>query len=183
MNSITKVISVSRIWKHRVSLLAICFLLCACAASVPSQKPAAFSFTETTIDDIHAAIKNQSIDCEAITTGFLKRIKKYDEISNLNSIIYVNPDAIKKAKALDREYLATKAMGSLHCVPVILKDNFDTADITRSVPPMVKPGTPMTLAASPLVPAEVLLPRLRLTLALSVWALILGIRYEGPHPI
>jgi hypothetical protein len=104
MNSITKVISVSRTLNHWVSLLAISFLLCACAASTPAQKSASFSFTETTIDDIHAAIKNQTIDCEGITTGFLKRIKKYDEISNLNSIIYLNPNAIKKAKALDKKY-------------------------------------------------------------------------------
>jgi amidase len=129
MDSITKVISVSRLLNHWVSLLAIFFLLSACATSVPPQKPAAFSFTETTIDDIHAAIKNQRTDCEAITTGFLKRIKKYDEISNLNSIIYLNPNAIEKAKALDKKYLATKAMRSLHCVPIILKDNFDTADM------------------------------------------------------
>ena len=129
MNSITKVISVGRLVNHRVLLLASFLLLSACVTSVSPQKPASFSFTETTIDDIHAAIKNQSTDCEAITTGFLKRIKKYDEISNLNSIIYVNPNAIEKAKALDRKYLATKAMRSLHCVPIILKDNFDTADM------------------------------------------------------
>ncbi|MBT8083668.1 MAG: amidase [Woeseia sp.] len=122
-------ITVSRITIHCLLLTSIGLLLCACATSFPSQKATDFTFTEATIDDIHAAIKNQTIDCEAITNGFLDRIKKYDEISNLNSIIYINPGAIKKAKALDKKYQTTKKMQSLHCVPVILKDNFDTADM------------------------------------------------------
>ena len=129
MNSIPPVIAVSRIAIDWVLLTSIGLLLSACATSIPAQKPAEFSFIETTIDDIHAAIKDQTIDCEAITNGFLDRIKKYDEISNLNSIIYINPNAIKKAKALDKIYKKTKTMHSLHCVPIILKDNFDTADM------------------------------------------------------
>jgi len=129
MNSITKVISVSRLLNHWVPLTAVCILLSACATSIPTHKPPAFTFTETTINDIHTAIKNQTIDCETIVTGFLSRINKYDEISNLNSIIYINPNAIEKAKALDRKYQETKAMQSLHCIPIILKDNFDTADM------------------------------------------------------
>ena len=129
MNSISSVISVRRIAIYWVRLTSIGLLLSACATSLPSQKPAGFSFIETTIDDIHAAIKDQTVDCEAITHGFLNRIKKYDEISNLNSIIYINPNAIDEAKALDKEFQATKTMHSLHCVPIILKDNFDTADM------------------------------------------------------
>jgi len=144
MNSIPSVIPVSRIAIYRVLLTSIGLLLYACATSMPSQKPAGFSFIETTIDDIHTAIKDQTSDCEAITHGFLNRIKKYDEISNLNSIIYINPSAIDEAKALDEKFQATKTMHSLHCVPIILKDNFDTADmpteagsiaLSGSVPP------------------------------------------------
>ena len=108
---------------------SIGLVLSACATAIPSNKPSEFSFTETTIDDIHLAIKNQTSDCEAITTGFLERIRTYDEISNLNSIIYINPNAIKEARTLDKKYRETKTMRSLHCVPAILKDNFDTADM------------------------------------------------------
>jgi len=129
MNSIPPMVSVSRIAIYWVLLSSIGLLLSACATAIPSQKPAGFSFIETTIDDIHAAIKDQTIDCEAITNGFLNRIKKYDEISNLNAIIYINPNAIEEAKTLDKKYQETKAMRSLHCVPIILKDNFDTADM------------------------------------------------------
>ena len=129
MNSISSVISVRRIAIYRILFTSIGLLLSACATSMPSQKPVEFSFIETTIDDIHTATKDQTIDCEAITRGFLNRIKKYDEISNLNSIIYINPNAIDEAKALDKKFQATKTMHSLHCVPIILKDNFDTADM------------------------------------------------------
>jgi len=129
MISIPVVISINRIAIYRVMLISIGLLLSACATTIPSQKPSKFSFVETTIDDIHAAIKNNAINCEAITNGFLDRIKKYDEISNLNSIIYINPNAIKKAQALDKKYQETKSLRSLHCVPIVLKDNFDTADM------------------------------------------------------
>ena len=113
---------------HRhLSALAICFLLCACSVSPRSGKD--FSFTETTIDNIHAAIESGLVDCETITGGFLDRIDRYDQTSGLNAIVYVNPDALARARALDRKYQSTQTLQPLHCIPVILKDNFDTADM------------------------------------------------------
>ena len=129
MNSISPVVTVSRTAIYWVLLTSIGLLLSACAISMQTQKPAGFSFIEPTIDDIHTAIKDQTIDCETITKGFLDRIKKYDEISNLNSIISINPNAINRARGLDNKFQQAKTMHSLHCVPVILKDNFDTADM------------------------------------------------------
>jgi Asp-tRNA(Asn)/Glu-tRNA(Gln) amidotransferase A subunit family amidase len=129
MSSIPPKVTVSRIAAYWLLLTSIGLLVSACATTIPLKKPSEFSFVETTIDDIHAAIKDQAIDCEAITNGFLNRIKKYDEISNLNSIIYINPNAIKEAQTLDKKYQETKTMRSLHCIPIILKDNFDTADM------------------------------------------------------
>ena len=144
MNAIPSMVTASRNAIYWILVTSVSLLLSACATSIPSQQPVEFSFIETTIDEIHAAIKDQTIDCEAITNGFLERIKKYDEISNLNAIIYINPNALKEAKALDSKYQKTKTMHSLHCVPIILKDNFDTADmpteagsiaLTGSIPP------------------------------------------------
>lgn len=129
MNSMPPVVTASRFSIYWLLLTSIGLLLFACATSAPSQKTNNFSFIETTIDDIHVAIKDQTIDCETIVKGFLDRIKEYDAVSNLNSIIYINSDAITKAKALDKKYKETKTMQSLHCVPIILKDNFDTADM------------------------------------------------------
>lgn len=88
-----------------------------------------FSFIETTIADIHRVIQAQSMSCVDIVAGFVHRIHKYDEISGLNAIVYVNPAATKTAAALDADYGKTKQIKPLHCVPVILKDNYDTADM------------------------------------------------------
>ena len=129
MNSVPPVLTVHRFSVYWLLITSIILLLSACAASAPPQKSNDFSFIETTIDDMHAAIEGQIIDCEAITRGFLNRIKMHDASSGLNSVIYINPNAVKKAKALDKKYQETKSMQSLHCVPVILKDNFDTADM------------------------------------------------------
>jgi Asp-tRNA(Asn)/Glu-tRNA(Gln) amidotransferase A subunit family amidase len=129
MSSTPPVVAVSRVNIYWFLLASIGLLLSACATTAPSKTANGFSFVETTIDDIHAAIKDQTINCEAIINGFLDRIKRYDESSGLNSIIYINPNAIKKARALDEQYQKTKTMHSLHCVPTILKDNFDTADM------------------------------------------------------
>ncbi|MFT5101329.1 MAG: amidase [Candidatus Azotimanducaceae bacterium] len=129
MNSVPAVGFASRSTILWLLLTLLSLLLAACGAPVPPNKMVQFNFIETTIDDLHGAIEDQMITCEAITSGFLDRIKKYDEISNLNAIIYVNPNAIQEAQALDRKYQATKTMLSLHCVPTILKDNFDTFDM------------------------------------------------------
>ena len=114
MNAIPPLVTASRNTIYWVLLTSIGLLLSACATSMPSQKPAGFSFIETTIDDIHAAIKDQTIDCEAITNGFLNRIKKYDEISNLNSITYINTSATKKAQSQDKKYQETKTSRTHH---------------------------------------------------------------------
>ncbi|MFT2091178.1 amidase [Paraglaciecola sp. 2405UD69-4] len=88
-----------------------------------------FSFTETTIEDIHFALSSKTISCEAITQGFIDRINKYDQISNLNAVIYINPNAANKAKQIDKELKQGTELKPLQCIPVILKDNFDTADM------------------------------------------------------
>ncbi|MFV2056872.1 MAG: amidase family protein [Thiohalomonadales bacterium] len=110
-------------------LLVLILSACATQGSSSGKDSLSFSYIETTIDNLHAAIKNNQIDCVSITQGFIQRIKKYDQVSSLNAIIYLNPNALSKARALDKQYQIDGTMQKLHCVPVILKDNFDTADM------------------------------------------------------
>ncbi|VAW67616.1 amidotransferase-related protein [hydrothermal vent metagenome] len=88
-----------------------------------------FDVVESTISKLHLALTNRSHNCESIITLFLNRIKRYDQSTKLNAIILINKNALKKAKLLDQEFSKTKQLRALHCVPVILKDNFDTADM------------------------------------------------------
>ena len=62
--------------------------------------------------------------------GYLNRIEAIDRGGpKLNSVIAVNPDALKVASELESERASGKARGPLHGIPVILKDNIDTVDM------------------------------------------------------
>ncbi len=84
---------------------------------------------ESTIADVHSAIENNQYSCEKITRAFINRIKYYKNNSNLNAVILLNKNALTKAKMLDQEFQQTHKLRALHCIPVALKDNFDTADM------------------------------------------------------
>jgi amidase len=96
-----------------------------------SAAPATDSFEleETTISELQAAMKSGKFSSRSITEKYLSRIEKYDRRNvSLNSIIELNPDAIAIADALDKERKAKGARGPLHGIPILIKDNIDTAD-------------------------------------------------------
>ncbi|WP_455202699.1 amidase, partial [Kaarinaea lacus] len=78
---------------------------------------------------MHDAFRNGSLSCEKLVSIYLDRIQKYDKTTRLNAIILINPNAMKRARWLDSEFKESRKLKELHCVPVILKDNFDTADM------------------------------------------------------
>jgi Asp-tRNA(Asn)/Glu-tRNA(Gln) amidotransferase A subunit family amidase len=88
-----------------------------------------FNVVEASISDAQNAIKEGKCTCEELVSLYLKRIKTYDQSTKLNSIILTNPDALLKARALDREWKRTKIMRPLFCVPIIVKDNYNTKGI------------------------------------------------------
>lgn len=84
---------------------------------------------ELTITQIHQALENKDCTCEQLVQQYLDRIAAYDQPTGMNSIVVVNDNALQKARALDREYKETKTLRKLHCVPMIVKDNYDTHDL------------------------------------------------------
>lgn len=104
---------------------------------------ATFVPEEATISDIHAALGAGRITCVQVVQAYLLRIQAYDDRGPaLNAIITVNPRALDTAADLDRVHAASRsALRPLHCVPVIVKDNYDTADMPTT-------GGSRTLAAS-----------------------------------
>jgi amidase len=103
-------------------------------ASPASAQQGPFRLQEATIASIHAALAAGQMTCTQLTRLYLDRIAAYDmQGPALHAIITVNPQALDTAAAMDRAYQASPAGaaqgGALHCIPVILKDNFNTFDM------------------------------------------------------
>ena len=98
------------------------------AAASPSRAQQPFQIEETTIDAVHAAMRAGTLTCRRLVEGYLRRIDAYDKQGPaINAITVVNPDALATADSLDRRFAATRQLvGPLHCVPMIVKDNFQT---------------------------------------------------------
>jgi Asp-tRNA(Asn)/Glu-tRNA(Gln) amidotransferase A subunit family amidase len=97
------------------------------ALPLAAQKPAPFEVEEATIAQVHDAMKAGRLTCRALVGMYLKRIEAYDKNGPaINSIVTLNPEVEKQAEELDRRYAQSGLSGPLHCVPVIVKDNFET---------------------------------------------------------
>jgi Asp-tRNA(Asn)/Glu-tRNA(Gln) amidotransferase A subunit family amidase len=98
---------------------------------------------EATIRGAQEALAAGRITCVQLVQAYLDRIRAYDGAGPaLKAIITINPRALQAAAEMDRLYAANRATaGPLHCVPVILKDNYDTADMPTT-------GGSLTLAKS-----------------------------------
>jgi amidase len=88
-----------------------------------------FELAEATVAQLQDGMKRGKWTARSIVADYLKRIRELDKQGPaINSIIELNPDAPAIADALDRERKAKGARGPLHGIPVLLKDNIDTAD-------------------------------------------------------
>jgi amidase len=88
-----------------------------------------FKLLETTISDLQEKMKAGSITSKSVCEQYLKRIQDIDKSGpKLNAVIELNPDAIAIAENMDKERKAGKIRGPLHGIPVLIKDNIDTAD-------------------------------------------------------
>jgi len=84
---------------------------------------------ERSIADLQADMTAGRASSAAITRGFLDRIARMDRKGPaLRSVIAINPDAVAQARALDAERKAGRVRGPLHGVPILIKDNVETAD-------------------------------------------------------
>jgi amidase len=117
----------------RVVLFAAALAICVRAFSpssvspVAAQTPLTFQVEEVTIAQIHDALKAARVTCRGLVERYLRRIEAYDKNGPaLNAIVLVNPEALKQADDLDRRAVAGGFVGSLHCIPTIVKDNFET---------------------------------------------------------
>jgi amidase len=107
-------------------------LACLVLGALPllAQKAAPFEVEEATISQVHDAMKAGRLTCRALVDQYLRRIDAYDKNGPaINAIVLVNPDAGKEADEMDRRFAQSGLSSPLHCVPVIVKDNFETKGI------------------------------------------------------
>jgi amidase len=110
---------------------SIALWMLAGVAGLPHVVTAQVAVETATIASITRAFADGSLTCRALVQGYLARIEAYDKRGPaLNALITVNPRALADADAMDAAYRKSRtAAGPLHCVPVVLKDNYDTADL------------------------------------------------------
>ena len=102
----------------------------ALAVAPLSAQPASFRVEETTIAQIQSAFRDGSLTCRSLVEQYLARIDAYDKQgAALNAIVMTNPDALKAADDLDRRFRQSGPVGPMHCVPVLVKDNYETIDM------------------------------------------------------
>jgi amidase len=100
------------------------------AASAANAQSSRFSVQEATIAGIHAAFKAKTLTCRQLVQLYLNRIDSVDKKGPAyNAIILTNPKALETADSLDRRYAREGPIGPLLCVPMIVKDNFETNDL------------------------------------------------------
>jgi amidase len=132
----------------RLLIFGTVMLIANRAAAQNSVNP--FHLDEATITDVHAAYKSGALTTVKLVQAYLDRIRACDQAGpKLNVVIFLNPRALEEAAALDEHFRKTgKFVGSLHGIPVLLKDNVNTKDMPTTGGSLSLAGyTPATDAA------------------------------------
>ena len=99
------------------------------ARAVSVWNPVYEDIQEMTIAQMRDAMTAGTLTSQQLTGMYVARILQLDQDGpRVNSVIRVNPDAVSSAGDLDRERAAGNVRGPLHGIPILLKDNIDTAD-------------------------------------------------------
>ncbi|MDO7844039.1 amidase [Sphingomonas immobilis] len=103
--------------------------LAAALLLVTAAPAAAQEIEEQSIDQLGAAMAQGKATSEGITRAYLARIAAMDRAGpSLRAVIATNPDALAAARASDARRKAGKALGPLDGIPILIKDNIETAD-------------------------------------------------------
>jgi amidase len=128
-------------------------------ASAPDARSASFpysEFEEATIAELSDKMKRGSVSAVDLVDVYVARIEAMDRRGpRLRSVLEVNPDARATARALDDERRTRGVRGPLHGIPVLVKDNIDTAGRMKTT------AGSLALASAPAPPDAEVVARLR----------------------
>ena len=106
----------------RARLALICCMLAACNGDDRD-------YAEASVAGLHDELQRGELRSEDLVEWYIRRVEAIDSSGpQLNSMIEINPDALRIARSLDAEWKTSGPRGPLHGIPVVLKANIDTAD-------------------------------------------------------
>ena len=112
------------------SIVTFCFAALAAIAATRVDAAESFQIEEATVASIQQGLRDKSLTCHALVQAYLDRIAAYDHKGpSLNVILALNPNALAEADQRDADYARSGPVGPLHCIPLVLKDNYNTADL------------------------------------------------------
>ena len=89
-----------------------------------------FNLVEATVDEIHEAMEAGELTSQELVEGYLDRIESYDRDGpELNSVTTVNDSAVDRAAELDEQLEQNGLTGPLHGIPILVKDQAETAGL------------------------------------------------------
>src|SRR3954447_11134121 len=104
-----------------------------CLTSLTPTHATSFDFDAMTIADINRAFDRGTLTAERLVQLCLARIQAYDRQGpSLRAVLTLNPKALDTARALDAERKAKGPRSPLHGIPIVLKDNYNTADLATT---------------------------------------------------
>ena len=123
-------------------IILILFLICSCQIKDKSETIRPFELDEISIAEIQEGYKSGKYSVAKIVQLYINRIKEIDKNGpKLNSVIMVNPDALKIADSLDAVLKSSTNFGPMFGIPVILKDHLSPNQIRvgRNSMPLMRP--------------------------------------------
>src|SRR5207249_3015143 len=114
-----------------VAVLAAALLFPSTATAQTGASTSAFgtNHNEETVAQLQAEMAAGTLTSVQLTQYYIDRIMALDQNGpNVNSVIELNPDALRMAQNADDMRAKGKVLGPLHGIPVLLKDNIDTGD-------------------------------------------------------
>ncbi|QYU67194.1 hypothetical protein J4558_19920 [Leptolyngbya sp. 15MV] len=109
---------------YGISAVGLGFVAAGRGYSAATMSP--IDIEEKSIVELQSMMTSGEASAKGIVEAYLRRIESLDK--QINSIIELNPDALSIAEQMDRERREGKVRGPLHGIPVVIKDNVDTAD-------------------------------------------------------